>query len=142
MVVLSDTSAISALLQVGRVEILQELYGDVIIPVAVERELRRSHSCIPDFIKVLSVAECPALQMRCAMLDKGEAHAITLAEQLHADLLIIDERKGRLEAPAPQSTAIPDGIFPFVLQFRGRRGIRSGGHVHLDNLIEFSGKVS
>ena len=98
MVVVSDTSAISALLQIGRAEMLQDLYGDLIIPSAVEIELRRSHPCIPDFIKVLAVEDCPALQLRCVTLDKGEAHAITLAEQLQADLLLIDERKGRLAA--------------------------------------------
>ena len=40
----------------------------------------------------------PALLARLKTLDIGEAYAITLAEQIHADLLLIDEKKGRAAA--------------------------------------------
>lgn len=98
IVVVSDTSAISALLQIGEIEILQKLYGQILIPEAVRTELKRSHAQIPDFIQTESVAPSPALQARLETLDIGEAYAITLTEQIHADLLLIDEKKGRAAA--------------------------------------------
>ena len=98
IVVVSDTSAISALLQIGEIEILRQLYGQIQIPEAVETELKRSHNLIPAFIRTVSVPTSPALSKRLRLLDVGEAHAITLAEQIRADLLLIDEKKGRVVA--------------------------------------------
>ena len=43
MIVVSDTSPLTALLTVGQAEILSQLFGEVVIPQAVETELRRSH---------------------------------------------------------------------------------------------------
>ena len=98
IVVVSDTSAISSLLQIGEIEILRQLYGQILIPEAVRAELKRSHAQIPGFIQTESVSPSPALQARLKSLDIGEAYAITLAEQIHADLLLIDEKKGRAAA--------------------------------------------
>ena len=39
MIIVSNTSPISNLAQVGRLEILQQIYGKIIIPTAVYNEL-------------------------------------------------------------------------------------------------------
>jgi predicted nucleic acid-binding protein len=39
MVVVSDTSAISNLYQVHQLDLLEKLYGEILIPSTVEREL-------------------------------------------------------------------------------------------------------
>jgi len=44
MLVVSDTSPISALLQIGRAELLKDLFGAVCIPPAVKDELARLHT--------------------------------------------------------------------------------------------------
>lgn len=98
ILVVSDTSAISALLQVGKESVLRALYDRVVIPRAVEGELLRSHQSIPDFIDVCDVQDNVELDRLRSVLDEGEACAIALAQQLHADLLLIDEKKGRMEA--------------------------------------------
>ena len=51
MIVVSDTSCISNLLTVGEASLLPHLFGEVLIPPAVERELRRFHSDLPEFLK-------------------------------------------------------------------------------------------
>ena len=97
-VVVSDTSIITSLLTVGHAALLHTLFDFVIIPCAVERELRKAHDAIPEFIHVSSVTQTDAVEKRLVNLDAGEAEAITLAEELHADLVLIDEKRGRLVA--------------------------------------------
>jgi uncharacterized protein len=50
-VVVSDTSAISNLLSIGRVELLRQLFGNVLIPPAVASELAVTHDQLPSFIE-------------------------------------------------------------------------------------------
>ena len=48
MIVVSDTSPLTALLSVGEEEILPRLFGKVIVPIAVREELMRNvmHCCL------------------------------------------------------------------------------------------------
>ncbi|NJL09743.1 MAG: DUF3368 domain-containing protein [Calothrix sp. SM1_7_51] len=106
MIVVSDTSPISNLAAIGQLELLQKLYGSVIIPTAVYQEILNSGSTDPAvlaiqtarWIDTLSVTNFTLLQTLQNNLDIGEAEAITLAIELNADRLIVDERKGRNEA--------------------------------------------
>ncbi len=43
MIVVSDTSVITSLIQIGRIGLLQKLHGEVLIPQAVCNELLRAH---------------------------------------------------------------------------------------------------
>lgn len=106
MIVVSDTSAISALIQIGRIELLHQLFSEVVIPVPVLRELEALAEFGYDvswiqnasWIKVLPVSPGDLLSQLLEELDEGEAHAIALSLELKADMLIIDERKGRRSA--------------------------------------------
>jgi len=103
MIVVSDTSPFSALLRIGYLHLLAPLYGKVIIPGAVQKELSElaNWGYDPEEIFAQSWVEVRAcqhdeyyLQLR-SELDEGEAEAIALAKTIHADLLLIDELKGR-----------------------------------------------
>lgn len=48
MIVVSDTSPLTALLTVGEADLLLKLFTEVIIPEAVRVELLRTHSPLPD----------------------------------------------------------------------------------------------
>ncbi len=106
MIVVSDTSAISNLAAIGRLELLQQLYGIILIPPAVCQEILDSGETDPATlaIQTLDWIECQPItnqslwQKLQINLDRGEAEAITLAVELKADRLIIDERRGRNEA--------------------------------------------
>jgi len=95
VIVVSDTSPITSLLIIGRVEILKTLYGEVLIPRAVETELRRHHSEVPSFIRSVATSDSATVRLLELQLDKGEAEAIVLAEELKADFLLMDESFGR-----------------------------------------------
>ena len=41
MIVISDTTALTNLMKIGQAMLLKSLYGEIMIPVAVEAELRR-----------------------------------------------------------------------------------------------------
>ena len=95
MIVVSDTSVITGLIQVEQAELLRELYGAVLIPPAVFAELLRSHSDLPTFVEMRIVANLEFVSALEAELDLGEAQAIALAVEAGADLLLIDEKLGR-----------------------------------------------
>jgi uncharacterized protein len=95
MIVVSDTSPITTLIQIGKVDLLHKLYGDVLIPETVRDELSLSHPALPPFIKCAPVTNRRAVEILLAELDPGEAEAIVLAKEKHADILLIDEIQGR-----------------------------------------------
>lgn len=98
MIVVSDTSVITALIQIGRVELLSELFGTVVIPQAVAAELAVCHVGLPTWIKVREVRGKQTVRKWTEALDAGESEAIALALELSADFLLIDEKAGRAAA--------------------------------------------
>src|SRR4028118_308979 len=106
MIVVSNTSPISNLAAIGQLELLQQLYGNIIIPPAVYQELINSGDAEPatlavqtlDWIQTQPVSDRVLLETLQTNLDPGEAEAITLAVEINAERLIIDERRGRNEA--------------------------------------------
>ncbi len=95
MIVVSDTSPLTALLTVGEATLLPNLFHEVIVPDAVRRELNRNHSPLPDWLRTATVQDTAQVGKYAEIVDAGEAEAIELARELHADRLLIDERKGR-----------------------------------------------
>ena len=95
MIVVSDTSPLTALLTVGEENLLPRLFAEVVIPAAVRDELLRNHPHLPDWLCIEPVSNTCEVSRLAAVVDAGEAEAIELAKELHADHLLIDERKGR-----------------------------------------------
>jgi uncharacterized protein len=136
MIVVSDTSPLTALLTVGQAEILPRLFGEVIIPKAVETELRRSHPTLPDWLRVRLLCDAAKAGRYAQSVDRGEAEAIALAEELHADHLLIDERKGRRLA---QQQGVPVvGLLGVVLMAK-RAGLIPTARILLNRLDQEAG---
>jgi len=123
MIVVSDTSPITALLTVGEAGLLPTLFAEVIIPESVRDELLRSHAPLPAWLRVEPVRNSREAQRFAEVVDTGEAEAIALAKELHADRLLIDERKGRRLAKEEGIPVI--GLLGVVLLGRQRQIIPS-----------------
>lgn len=105
MIIISDTTPIISLIKINRLDLLEELFGEVLIPDAVFRELttnvtfKKEADIVKssEFIKVSSIQNRKSLEILQAAsgLDAGESEAIILADELKSDVLIIDERRGR-----------------------------------------------
>jgi predicted nucleic acid-binding protein len=104
MIVVADTSPLNYLILIKAVHVLEPLYGRVVVPRAVEQELMDSAAPAavrnwmnqrPDW---LEVRPNPARDATLGFLDLGESAALTLAELIQADRLLIDDLAGRAEA--------------------------------------------
>ena len=107
MIVVSDTSPILNLRRIGRPELLVLLYGEVLVPPAVFAELtiKTDGASVMEGRPISSlIVVTPRDQKRVQQLrhslDTGEAEAIVLAIERQADLLLVDERRGRRAAEA------------------------------------------
>ena len=115
MIVVSDTSCVTNLLAIGQAELLRELFGEVIIPSAVARELRVAHAALPDFIREQSARDAVRVQaLADNPLDEGEAEAIVLAGELHADYLLMDEAAGRAIVLHRRTRFVAEGGIPLA----------------------------
>lgn len=110
MIVVSDTTPIIALLKAERLDLLQKLYHTVVIPEAVYQELivnsvyEKEKEIIQNcpFLRVEKVdnKESVSHLKQQEGLDAGESEALVLYEEKGADLILIDEHKGRSVAKA------------------------------------------
>ena len=53
MIVVSDTSPLTALLTVGEAALLPKLFTDVVIPATVRNELLGTHARLPEWLRVV-----------------------------------------------------------------------------------------
>ncbi|MDZ4403101.1 DUF3368 domain-containing protein [Prosthecobacter sp.] len=95
MIVVSDTTAISNLLTIGRTDLLITLFERVIIPPAVWTELLAFHPEVPDWLEVVTVSQGQRVRDYQRLVHAGEAEAIALALEVHPDWLLIDDSDGR-----------------------------------------------
>jgi len=99
--IVSNTTPLLSLLKIGKLDILLDLYGKVMIPQAVYREIEAGND--KDYyvdVSKLGWIEITPIQSFFARpylfdLDDGEAETIMLAREQEADLAIIDEKLGR-----------------------------------------------
>ena len=102
-IIVSDTSCIGYLIQTNLLHLLQILYGEIIIPYAVNKEILQLENkgyILSEFknatwIKIEQANNLLNVEQYKFILDKGELEAISIGIQLKADLLIIEEKRGR-----------------------------------------------
>jgi predicted nucleic acid-binding protein len=105
MLAVSNTSPISNLASIGRLELLRSQFSAIWVPGAVAEELMAhpdpfaqnliQRPIEEQRIKVGKVEYSRLLRLLLLQLHQGEAEAIALATELKADMVLIDEQEGR-----------------------------------------------
>jgi predicted nucleic acid-binding protein len=102
--IVADTSPLNYLVLIHQINLLPNLYGRLLIPESVLEELsaietpqlvRNWATNLPEWIEVLPATPIDESLTR---LHAGERDAISLALTVHADAVLMDERRGRQEA--------------------------------------------
>lgn len=144
MIVVSDTSPIANLIQIGRLELLYEVFQEVLVPQVVFAEIMElSHFGVDltDFkqaswIKTQPVRDIGKVQHLMRELDAGESNAIVLAQEISADWILMDERAGTKVAESmglhpiglvgvlikAKEKGLIEGVTPVVLELREKAG--------------------
>ncbi len=101
LIVISNSSVIIVLARICRLDLLEKLFRKIVVPEAVWKEVtvedKPSSEKIPGagFIQVMRVHNKRLSMLLEEFVDKGEAEAITLALELGADILLVDDRDAR-----------------------------------------------
>jgi predicted nucleic acid-binding protein len=105
MILVGNTSPLCYLVLIGHAGVLEKLHGEIHITQRVLAELRHPDAppavrqwatTLPAWLKIHSDPEEP--DQTLATLDPGERTALRLAEQLRADVVLLDEAAARLLA--------------------------------------------
>lgn len=106
MIVVSNTSPLTNLAAIERLDLLRQLYGEVYMPIGVWDELNagaqgwpgRDQLARAGWVHQQDVENQALVTALCRDLDRGESEAMALALELGADLLLLDEREARRAA--------------------------------------------
>ena len=102
-VVVADATPLRYLILIDAMDVLPRLFERIYVPLEVRDELTRAATSAlvkawmqrePDWLEIVSRPIACGAESALATLDAGEQAAITLAESLRADLLLIDDRAG------------------------------------------------
>lgn len=122
--VVSNTSPIANLAVIGHLRLLRDLYGTVLIPEAVRRELAAaqpvaSEVAAEDWIEARPIRDRTLAESLTMQLHLGEAEAIALAIEQEGELLLMDERRGRKIASG--FGLKPVGVLGVILEAKSRK---------------------
>jgi uncharacterized protein len=102
--VVSNATPVISLLKISQLDILRELYSEVLVPNAVFQEIEagKNKTYYQDlsklnWVRIVDIRNTSALKYFLE-LDAVESEAIVLATELEADLLIMDEKLERFHA--------------------------------------------
>jgi predicted nucleic acid-binding protein len=144
VIVVCDSSPIIGLSAVGKLSLLQQLYGKILVPQSVAREITLGGAGQPgaddlqtsDWIETQAVGDSVLLRALDGELDRGEAEAIALAVELRAELLLVDERRARRVAARLGLGMV--GVLGVLVEAK-RKGLLTEIRPVLDDLVTQAG---
>ena len=106
MIVVSDSTILIGLAKIGKLDLLQEVFSKVYVPEEVFKEVAEKGKDKPGsqlvkqagWIEAKPIADKTQVNFLMASLEKGEAEVLSLAKEIRADLILLDEEKARKSA--------------------------------------------
>jgi predicted nucleic acid-binding protein len=93
--VVADASVLIALGQVGQLSLLEQLFGEVVVPPAVEREVVSGRPPLPGWVRTRPLLGALDSRVTEAALGAGESETISLALEAMAERVILDDLPAR-----------------------------------------------
>ncbi len=90
--IISDTSCFIILTNIGQLELLHRIYGQIITTPDIVAEFGNE---LPNWVEIIPVTDKYKQQLLEMQIDKGESSAITLALEIPDCTLILDDYKAR-----------------------------------------------
>ena len=90
--IISDTSCFIILTNIGELELLHKVYGEIITTIDIATEFGET---LPDWVEIIKVTDTYKQQLLELQIDKGESSAIALALEIPASTVILDDFKAR-----------------------------------------------
>lgn len=106
MIVVVDSSVLVALAGIGRFALLEQIFGEILIPQAVYDEVTVDQSPASqevsgaDWIHTVRVKDRLAVEVLLDEMHLGEAEVIVLAHEARAQLVAMDDMRGRRKLDA------------------------------------------
>lgn len=132
MVVISNSSPLIALAQIGRLDLLRHLHPEVLIPPAVAIEITPTIARLPDWLTIQALRVPRQPPTVSSAIGIGEHEVISLGLELHASRLILDEQPARRLAASLGLPVI--GIIGLLLAGKDR-GLLAKIRPELDRLL-------
>ena len=137
--VIADASPLIALDQIGQISLIEHLFGQILIPAAVAREVSPSLPTLPAWIMTRDLTLPIASEILRASLGAGESETLALGLEVGAGLVIMDERPARKLALV---LGLPVVGTAGILLAAKRAGLIPEVRPLLDTLIEKGFRVS
>lgn len=90
--IISDTSCLIVLSNIGELALLQQLYGQITTTSEIVAEYGEQ---LPEWVEIMNAKDKSKQQLLELQIDKGESSAIALALEIPDCTIIIDDSKAR-----------------------------------------------
>ena len=90
--IISDTSCFIILTNIGELELLHKVYGQIVTTLDIANEYGET---LPEWVEIVSVKDKYRQQLLEMQIDKGESSAIALALETPNSTIILDDYKAR-----------------------------------------------
>jgi len=140
MKIISDSSPLMALSAIGRLHLLKEEFGGIIVPdavwteITVDGKLKKGTNDIlrAEWIKIEQVKNQFLVKSLKKDIDYGESEAIALAVEMNADLILLDDKMARSVASNFELNIL--GTMGILVRAR-KKGLVQQLQPEIDNLL-------